>query len=339
MAWALASRAEEILFAKATHRHLDLHAPELVTFVPATNSSEELSLPEGLELGALFELETAHSDGSTETTMATVELGAGWQATDWVHGDIVFLYEEDATDPMELNQLYITLGDAERVPLSLQVGRFYAPFGNLDSLFVSDPVVLELSESLEEGGTLRFEKAGFVASLTVFDSKIAGADDYNAIFSASYDTGSIAFGASLIRNILDADGLSGVLEDEGDTFAEEVAGFNAWLTATKGKATFIAEVVQALDSIEVDDSDMGLQPASLNLEVGYAMTDRIQIGGKYEYADDVADWFAEQRYGAVCNWTVVEHDLCTAGISLEYLREKYEADEADLFTLQLILEL
>ncbi len=338
-----ASGSSGVLLAKATDRRVDLHdqVPADTAKVPQ-EAPKKLKLPEGLEYGALFEVEVAHSDGETDATMATVELGAGWQMTDWLHGDVVFLYEEDATDPMELNQLYITLGNDERFPLILQVGKFYAPFGNLDSLFVSDPIVLELAEGLEEGASLGFEKDGFNASLTLFDSEIDG-EDLNAIAAVSYgienEESSVFFGASLIHNILDADGLTGVLEDAEYTSADEAAGFNAWLTATKGPITFIAETVQVLNSIEIDGTDTGLKPVSLNLELGYALTDIIEVGAKYEYSKDVADWFAEQRFGAVCNATLLENDLFSAGISLEYMRENFDGGEdADFVTMQLGLE-
>lgn len=94
-----------------------------------------------------------------------------------------------------------------------------------------------------------------------------------------------------------------------------------------------------LDSIEVDGDNTGLKPASVNLELAYALTERIGIGAKYEYSKDVSDWFAEKRYGAVCSCTLFEHDLASAGISLEVLREEFEGGtDADLITMQLALE-
>lgn len=243
---------EVFQMAKATVQQVELHGHEhaVAGDVPldAAKKPKTSTLLDRLEYGALFEVETAHSEGSTETVMATVELGAGMQITDWLHGDVVFLYEEVDTDPMELDQLFFTLGNTEKFPFYLQGGKLYAPFGHFDSFFISDPIVLELAESLEEGGTLGFEMNGFDAALTVFESEIDGSDDYNGILAASYgvegEDCSIAVGASLIKNILDADGLTGVLEDAEYTTADEAAGFNAWLTATKGKATFITEYVQ-----------------------------------------------------------------------------------------------
>ena len=243
---------------------------------------------------------------------------------------------------MELNQLYLLLGNVERFPFLLQIGKFYAPFGNLDSLFVSDPVVLELAESLEEGASLEFKKNGVNASLTVFESEISE-ENVNAIAAVSYgmehEKSSVYFGAALTYNMLDADGLAGVLEDAEFLSPDGVAGFNVWLTAAKGPITFIAEYVRALGSIEMDGANAGHRPASVNLELGYALTDIVEVGGKYEYSEDVADWFAEQRYGVVCNVALFENNILSTGVSFEYLREEFASgDDADLFTMQLGLE-
>jgi hypothetical protein len=300
-------------------------------------------LPYGLEYGALLEWEVGHSDGETEETMATVELGAGWQATDWLRGDVVFLYEEGDTDPMDLDQLYFAVGGTTNCPFYLQGGQFYVPFGNLESYFISDPIVLELSEGLERGATLGFEQDGFAASLTVFESEISGANDYNGILAASYgvegEQSSVTFGAALIHNILDADGITAVLEDHGYSTAEEASGFNAWVTARYDRATLIAEYVQTLEDIEVDGVDMGLKPASFNLELGYAVTDLLDVAAKYEHSADSGGEFAEHRFGVVAGCTVFERDWISAGVAVEYMREAYEdGSDGDIFTMQFAVE-
>jgi hypothetical protein len=257
---------------------------------------------------------------------------------------VVFLYEENDTDPMNLDQLFLTVGNTAEFPFYLQAGKFYVPFGHFDSFFISDPVVLELAEGLEQGATLGFEKGGFDAALTLSETDIHGAESRNGVLAASYGAergdASIAVGSSLIYNILDADGLTGVLEDDfGYTFAGESAGVNAWLTAAKGRVTLIAEFVQTLESLKIDGADTGLKPASLNLELGYAVTDALTVAAKIERAEDVDVWFAEQRCGVAGRYTVCECDRVTAGVALEYLREEFaDSTDGDLFTMQFALE-
>jgi hypothetical protein len=312
----------------------------------AENPIFELS--DGLEYGALFEMEVGHSDGATETAMATVELGAGWQMTDRLHGDVVFLYEENDTDPMNLDQLFLTVGNTAEFPFYLQAGKFYVPFGHFDSFFISDPVVLELAETRETAALLGFEKGGFNASLTAFNGDVETRGENhidNLVLSASYgvegENSALHVGAAWIRNIMDSDALTDVLSDDlGYTHtSNSTGGVNTWLTASYGSATLIAEYVKTLDEIKVDGAGIGLKPESLNLELGYALSDRLDVAAKLEKSRDVSDWFAETRYGVVGTFLLAETDRCTVGLSLEYMKENFSrgAEDADVVTVQLAL--
>ena len=308
-----------------------------------------VSLPDGLEFSGVVEVEAGynHSDDGDESdiALATVELAVGWQFDDWVRADVVVLYEDG--EDIELDQGFITFGNTEEFPLFLQVGRMYVPFGNFDSLFVSDPIVLELGDAQEDAALLGFEQGGFSASVSVFNGDVETEGENhieNAVLAASYsiqnENSSVAFGASWIRNIMDSDGLTGVLDDAGyATTDDDTGGLNAWVSATLGRATLIAEYVKVLDSISVDGVDTGVEPESLNLELGFAFSDRLEIAGKFEKSRDVEDWFAETRYGVVCNLALRETDFYSAGISLEYMRENFDGGgDADLVTMQLGLE-
>ncbi len=278
-----------------------------------------------------------------------MELAAGWQLDQWLRADLVLLYEEDDTDPMEVDQAILTVGNTEKFPVFLQVGKMYVPFGNLDSFFISDPVVLELAETRETAALIGFEKNGFSASLSVFNGDVETEGENqveNMVLAASYgienENSSLCFGAAWIRNIMDSDGLTGVLEDTYSytyTF-DDTGGFNVWATATLGQAILIAEYVTALDDLNVDGANTGLRPDSLNLELGYALTARLEVAAKYEKANDIADWFAENRYGAVGRYRLLETELCCAGIALEYMREDFGsgAEDADVVTAQFTVE-
>jgi hypothetical protein len=312
-------------------------------------------LPEGLEFGAVIEVEGGYtsrdSEDESDITLATVELSAGWQLDDWLRADLVFLYEEDDTDPMDVDQAIITLGNTDEFPLFLQVGKMYVPFGNLDSFFITDPVVVDLAEAQETAGLIGFEKGGFSASLSAFNGDVETSGENqieNLVAAASYgidrENASLHFGVSWIRNIMDSDSLTeDVLEDVyGDDAesADDTGGFDAWATAAAGPATFIVEYVTALDEIDVDGENTGLEPESLNLELGVALSDRIEVAGRYEESNDVADWFAKSRYGVVGSYLLSETDLYSTSLSLEYMKEDFDLGEedADIVTMQLALE-
>jgi hypothetical protein len=317
----------------------------------AAKPAPSFAVPEGFELGAVVEVEAGYAsledDDESDIAVATVEVSAGWQLSDWLRADLVFLYEEGDTE-FDVDQAIISIGNTEEFPLYLQLGQMFVPFGNFDSVFVSDPIALELAEALESAALVGFEAGGFSASVTVFNGDVETDGENqveNVVLAASYgiesDDSSLNFGASWIRNILDSDGLTGVLDDEfGYTYAaDDIAGGNVWLTASVGPVTFIAEYVKVLDEIEVDGTSTGLEPESLNLELGFALSDEMGLGLKYEEANDVQDWLPEERMGVVCTYAFPETDTYTMGLALEYMHEEFEnGDEGDVVTAQIALE-
>ena len=340
-------------------------------------SSIFASLPEGFEFGALFEVEANYNrqrkggDKESDITMATVELSAGWQLLDWLRADLTFLYEENDTD-FGVDQAIITIGNTDAFPLYFQAGKMYVPFGRFDSFFIFDPVVLELAEANETAALLGFEKGGFNASISIFNSDVETDDrgDHieNAVLAASYtvekDNYSFAFGGAVIRNMYTADTMSDFISDwrdqavgdiDGDgiddtAFAnldDDTAGVNLWATFSFGPATFIAEYVRAIEAIDLGyDGSAGvsesarIKPESLNLEVGVQLTEKITAAAKYEKSRHVADVFAKNRYGVVGSYTIVDNDICTLTASMEYMREDFGAGarDADVVTGQLALE-
>ncbi len=283
------------------------------TEVDELSATPTLSMPNGLEFSGVIEVEAVYSstddEDESDIALATVELAAGWQFDEWVRADVVALYEDGET--LDIDQAFITFGNSEVSPFFLQVGRMYVPFGNFDSLFVSDPIVLELGEALEDAALLGYENGGFSASVSVFNGDVETDGENqieNAVVAASYAIeradSSFAFGASWIRNILDSDGLTGWLEDEnpaGYTTDDDIGGVNAWATATKGRATWIVEYVKVLDSVSVNGVDTGFEPESLNLEAGWAFTDRLDTAAKIEKTRNAEGFLPETRYGLVCN--------------------------------------
>ncbi|MBW1959235.1 MAG: LbtU family siderophore porin, partial [Deltaproteobacteria bacterium] len=90
-----------------------------------------------------------NDEDSSDITLATVELGVDVDITKHVKGHVLFLWEEDDTEPVDVDEGFITLDGADVVPLYLNVGKLYVPFGNFESHFISDPLTLELGETRE----------------------------------------------------------------------------------------------------------------------------------------------------------------------------------------------
>ncbi|MFC1498503.1 LbtU family siderophore porin [Verrucomicrobiota bacterium] len=121
-------------------------------------------LREGISVGGLIEVEAfaGKEDGETvsDIVLTTFELGIEAELNEWVQGRALLLWEEDGTEPVDLDEAMIVLGGNEAFPAYLKVGKIYVPFGTFNSHFISDPLTLELAETRESAVL-----AGFASDL------------------------------------------------------------------------------------------------------------------------------------------------------------------------------
>src|SRR5210317_89231 len=133
--------------------------------------NERVTLSGVVEVEA-FSAEDFNGADTSDITLATVGLGLDAEITEWVNAHILLLYEEDDTEPMDLDEGTITLGNLEKFPLYLNAGKMYVPFGSFESNMISDPLTLELGETRESAAQVGFEASGFYGSFYAFNSDI-----------------------------------------------------------------------------------------------------------------------------------------------------------------------
>ncbi len=291
----------------------------------------------------------AEDEDSSDIALATVELGIDADITKHVKGHVLLLWEEDDTEPVDLDEAYITFDGEDVVPLYLTAGKMYVPFGRFESHFVSDPLTLELGETRESAVQIGFANAWADLSLAVFNGDIdeTGDDDHiksfvgNATFTLPEghmpDIG-ITMGCSFISNIGDSDGLEGEIAN-GDV-SDSVAGFGAFISAAIKDRFFIeAEYLGALDEFEAGeltfDGGQKFKPITWNVEVAAAITDALEAAIKCEGGQDLGDLLPEIQYGATISYSIFEN----TSLALEYLYGEFEnEDERNLVTAQLAIE-
>ncbi|RZB37164.1 MAG: hypothetical protein SRB2_01433 [Desulfobacteraceae bacterium Eth-SRB2] len=289
-----------------------------------------------------------NDEDSSDITLATVELGVDVDIIKHVKGHVLFLWEEDDTEPVDVDEGFITLDGEDVVPLYLNVGKLYVPFGNFESHFISDPLTLELGETRESALTVGCVSEWMDVSVSAFNGDIDEIGEDNHI--ESYVAGvsfsvprelisnfGIAGGVSYISNIADSDGLEG--ETPGE-IKDYVGGFNAFVSISFMDKFFLeCEYLGALDEFEAGelsfDGGKKFQPETWNFELAYAATDRLEVAVKYEGGDDLGDFLPEDQYGAAVTYGLFEN----TSLSLEYLHGEFENDdERDLLTTQLAVE-
>ena len=295
-------------------------------------------------------------EDSSDITLATVELGVDVDITKHVKGRVLFLWEEDDTEPVDVDEGFITLDGEDVVPLYLNVGKLYVPFGNFESHFISDPLTLELGETRESALTVGYMNKWMDVSVSAFNGDIdeTGEDNHiesyvaGASFSVPEELISnfgIRAGVSYISNIADSDGLQDEDDDgnkiiTGSEVKDYVEGLSAFLSISFMDKIFLeCEYLGALDEFKAGellfDGGNEFQPKTWNFELAYAATDRLEVAVKYEGGDDLGDFLPEDQYGAAVTYGLFEN----TSLSLEYLHGEFENDdERDLVTTQLAVE-
>ena len=85
-------------------------------------------LSDRVSLSGLIEVEANvgdnfKGDDESDVALATVELGIDAQINEWVSGHILLLWEEDDTEPIDVDEGTITIGNTEKSPVYLTAGK------------------------------------------------------------------------------------------------------------------------------------------------------------------------------------------------------------------------
>lgn len=298
-----------------------------------------------------FDDPAAKDEDSSDIVLATVELGVDVDLVKHVSGHVLLLWEEDDTEPVDVDEAFITLDGEDILPLYLMAGKMYVPFGDYSSNMISDPLTLELGETGESALLVGFDINGMYGSIYAFNGDIEEADDHDnhvdnfgatVGYALENDNMTLDVGICYINNMVDSDALGELFEDEGYELRDYVGGFGAHIVAELGNLNLIGEYLGAIDDMEYTQpsGDEIVEDAicSWNLEAGYTF----ELIGKYttfalawQGTDNAGDFLPESRYMACVGAEIFE----ATSLALEFAHDEYETDdEADIVTVQLALE-
>jgi len=290
-------------------------------------------------------------EDSSDIVVATVEVGIDAEIARHVYGHILFKYEEDDT-PLEVDEAIISIKGEEVLPLYLNAGQMYVPFGNFESHMISDPVTLELGETRESAVVGGFSNDRLVICAGVFNGDIdeTGKDDKiesyvaNAVFTLPENTVSgfgLSVGASYISNIGDSDSLEDdIATSSVATVRDYVAGYSTNILSSALDKFFLnAEYLAAADEFAAGelsfDGGQKFKPSTWYAELALGIIDDLEIALRYEASEDCGDFLPEKRYGATVTYGLFEN----TSLGLEYLKGKFKNnDETDVVTAQLAIE-
>jgi len=334
-----------------------------------SNWSERITLRGLVEIEAAYEninFDKGGKNASSDLTLATVELEIDAELTDTVYAHILLLWEEDETEPIEIDEAFILLDGIADTPVWIKAGRMYVPFGNLTSYMITDPLTLEIGETRASAVAAGFNLGGAYALAYAFNGDIdkAGKDSHIDNFGAqigyivAHEGFNLDAGISYINNLIESDSWGDEFEDFGGyELKDYIGGFGAHAVIEVGDFNFIAEFICALDKPKYIDAETGAVEKRdavkvWNLEAGYSFDflgkDAIvalayqgthdadsMLPQGYGAEDDELAFLPEQRYMAAVGAEIFPY----TSLKLEYMHDEYKKDDrSDTITMQLAFE-
>ncbi|MEA2060065.1 MAG: LbtU family siderophore porin [Thermodesulfobacteriota bacterium] len=301
-----------------------------------SNIMDRVSISGLVEVEGFYTSDYEDEDES-DFELATAELGIDAQIHDFVSSHVLFLWEEGEGEDICVDEAFITIGNTEKFPIFMTLGRQYVPFGVFETRMVSDPLTLEIAETQETSVLFGFEYSGVYGGIYLFNGDIdeESGDDHLENFGAnigySFETGDLGldFSASYISSLGDTDGVSDALPDDIEDYVDGIS-FSGVL-GFKG-FTLIGEYVTALDEFEPREmvfKQSGAEPEAWNLELGYnfdAAGHDTTLAVACQGTDEaLALELPETRYMAVAGMGFFDNLIF---VSLEYAYDE-DYDESD----------
>ena len=305
-----------------------------------------ITLLEGVTVGTLLEVEAsagkADGESVSDIVLATFELGIDAELNELVKGRALLLWEEDDTEPIDLDEATITLGGSERIPVYLTAGRIYVPFGVFNSHFISDPLVLELGETRESAVLAGYADSMVDVQAAVFHGDLdKGGDRADDVVASVTVTpvDSVWFGGFWISDIGESDVLQELAEerlaDVNPAVYEEVPGAGAFLHVEAWKLALDVEYITATkDFVSGTLSEGSLRPASWNVELAFHSGERWEVAVKAEGSRDFPE-FPKTQCGIGGSLAVTD----SSTVAIEYLHGEFgeNGGNRDLVTCQFAL--
>lgn len=273
----------------------------------------------------------------SDIALSTAQFAFDTQVNDWISGHMLFLYEEDASDSVGLDEATITLGGSENMPAFLTLGKMYVPFGVLESSMISDSFTLSLAETNQTAAQFGFRKGGVHASAYAFncDSDKASDQEPDQIecfgATAGYNSGegeglTYALEASYLSNIADTDGMQGFMEENELTLKSRTGAYGLFAKLGYQNIALIGEMIAGTDDLEFVQ-ETRKSPLAWNAELNYSLSlmgkDSLFALG-YQASEDLAGFLPESR--VISSFGMGIADGVTAAI--EYAHDS-DYDEVD----------
>ncbi len=326
---------------------------ETVTKQPPAVLSElgkRISIHGQVQVEASYERRQAksgRSSNNSDLTLATAEIFFEGTINKYTRGVLHFLWEEGKTEPVDMDEAFVVIGQTEDLPFYLMAGRIYPAVGVFDSYLISDTITKNLFETQESAAEVGYAGSWLNFSVGAYNGSLQESNQGGDTLINSYYTrlqlmnpeGSLgglklSGGVAYTNNIGDAGGLLDNIP--GQQVRDLVPGLSFSLVAEYQKFALLGEYITALDDFQPGELSFAggkkARPSAFNLELAFIPVDDWSFAVRYEGGSDLFGQEPERQWGGGLNWTF----LPDTTFSLEYLRGEYANDDTrDLLTTQL----
>lgn len=296
-----------------------------------------LHLAPGITVGTTIETEASFTqqgdEDASDLALATFELSLEAALRPGVTGKASLLWEEDETEPIDLDTGYIELGGTAAMPFVLSAGRMYLPYGGFNSFLISDPLTLELGETRETALALAHETEWYHAWVGAFAGELESAGGIeNAVAAIDFTPLEwLSVGASWTTDIGEGVGHVGELNEtlSADGAYTSTQGVSLHLLLEIAPISVAIESLGAIEDLAVRDANGAetvTRPEAWHIDVAYAASDAWTCALRYEGAREFKpEEMPEHQWGLGVSWQA--NRFMTVGI--EYLYGTFSPSDVD----------
>ena len=298
-------------------------------------------------------------DDSSSDMLANYYLSVDAELNDWIYAFGKLKWEEDATDGVDLDEVFMLLGATETFPFYGKAGKFYLPFGMFTTLFVTDPVTkkTQLRESTLAIGA---DYEWFDISGAMFNGDADGSEnkiDEGYVSLSLYPAEGLQLSAYWVSDVAECGGLEDGVNKyingtEATTYVdadgyvrstsgttgkdyERVGGAGASASYAKDQWMLIGEYIAVLEELDAGIlGDSAEKPATWYGEFQYQVLTDLRMALRYEGTSQFPG-MPESRYGLAGKYVFNEY----LSLIIEYTHGEFDDDEsdADILLTRLIL--
>ncbi len=287
---------------------------------------------------------------NSEFNLRKAEVFMEAQINPWAKGLIHLLWEQGKTEPVDLDEGYILLGQTNDVPFYALGGRIYPAIGHFETFLITDTITREAFETqataLEVGYAKDWINLGLAAfrgnTHEISDGEDRKINSYFVHLGLSTPEGFLGdlklYGHIAYMTNLDSTFIRDQIAD--NAIQDLVGAWSVMAKAEYGMFAIMAEYMRVTDSYKAGalgyaPAEAKPEPYAYNIEAAVMPWAGWTFAVRFEGSGDLYGEQPERQWGLGAKWEFIKDTT----LGLEYMRGDYQNDDTrDLITTQLAVK-